>query len=108
MGLLGGGDPGCADGLLQKRAYDLAGAEQTHLDANLTYKAGARGGALKPLADMTPGHCYAHIMDLVMRLVGSVLVPVTYALIPMFLSNDTEDNLPRHELSVVGMLLPHV
>ena len=107
-GPLGGGDPGCADGLLQKWAYGLASAEQTHLDASLAYKTGARGGALKSLADMTPGHCSAQIMDLVMRLVGSALVPVTYALVPMFLSKGTEDNLPRPELSVIGMLLPHV
>ena len=72
----GGGDSGFANHLLVKWAYGLKSAECVKTEAALAFKAGARGGYFKKLAELGSnqgGNVARELMDLVREIVGSFL-----------------------------------
>ena len=102
------GGTGFSDSLMRKWGFGLVSAEETHKDAALAHKAGARGGALNNIATMTPGHCSQQMSDFVSRLLGSAVIPATLALVPSMVTKSTEDGAARPELATVGFILPHI
>jgi hypothetical protein len=106
----GGGDSGFANHLLVKWAYGLKSAECVKTEAALAFKAGARGGYLKKLAELGSnqgGNVARELMDLVREIVGAAMMPIMVVLIPLFVSKG-ENGLPQPELCTAGFLCPHL
>ena len=106
----GGGDSGLSNHLLVKWEYGIKSAELVKTEAELAFEAGARDGHLKRLASLgsNQGRNVARdLMELVRETLGTAMVPIMVALIPLFVSKG-ENGLSQPEMCPVGCVVLRV